>query len=350
MKKMKKLLAGTLGMAMVFGLTACGGSKSYDAEINVYNWGDYIEDTHVIADFEKEYNIKVNYEMFDTNEDMYIKVKNHAADYDVIIPSDYMIEKMEKEGMLEELDFDNIPNYKYIGDDFKNLSYDPENKYSVPYMWGTVGILYNKSLMDEVPDSWSYLWDEKYKGQIYMLNSQRDSIAVALKYLGYSINTKDPQEIAEAEQALIDQKPLVQAYVGDEVKDQMIQGSAAMAVVWSGDAAYCMSNNPDLDYVIPKEGTNYWFDAMAIPTTCQNKEAAELFINYMCRTDVALANVEYIEYATPHTGAMEELGEEVTSDRRFYPTSEDMQNFELFYDLADSLSLYDEIWTRVTAN
>ena len=151
MKKMKKLLAGTLGMAMVFGLTACGGNKSYDAEINVYNWGDYIEDTHVIADFEKEYNIKVNYEMFDTNEDMYIKVKNHAADYDVIIPSDYMIEKMEKEGMLEELDFDNIPNYKYIGDDFKNLSYDPENKYSVPYMWGTVGILYNKSLMDEVP-------------------------------------------------------------------------------------------------------------------------------------------------------------------------------------------------------
>ena len=346
MKRWMKGTALALTAVMALGLSSCGKEEAYEGELNVYNWGDYIEDTHVIKDFEKEYHIK----MFDTNEDMYVKIKNGAAQYDVAFPSDYMIEKMRNEGMLEKIDFENIPNYKYIGEQFKNLPYDENNEYSVPYMWGTVGILYNKSLMDEVPDSWSYLWNKKYDGEIYMLNSQRDSIAVALKYLGYSINTRDEKELAEAEKALVEQKPLVKAYVGDEVKDQMIAGSAAMAVMWSGDAAYCMEENEDLDFVVPKEGTNYFFDAMVIPTTCQNKEAAEKFINYMCETQVAVENAEYIDYSTPHTGAMEEMDPEVINDRRFYPQAEDLTNSEVFVDMADALPIYDAIWTRITAN
>ena len=352
MKKNWKKIAvcSTLALSMVLAVGCGGEKKNYDSEINVYNWGDYIEDTHVIKDFEEKYNIKVNYEMFDTNEDMYIKIKQGAGKYDVAIPSDYMIEKMMDEGMLHEINFENVPNDQYIDERFKNLSFDPENKYSVPYMWGTVGIVYNKTLMDEVPDSWAYLWDDKYSQSIYMLNSQRDSIAVALKYLGYSINTRDEKELAEAEKALIEQKPLVLAYAGDEVKDQMIQGSAAMAVMWSGDAAYVMAENPDLDYVIPKEGTNYWFDSMVIPTTAQNKEGAELFINYMCETQTALANAQYIGYASPHVEAVKQLPAELTSDRRFYPTDADLTNSEVFVDLADFLPMYDEIWSRIQAN
>jgi len=352
LKKFVKGVAVTLLLAMSTVLfCGCGGDDiEYIGELNVYNWGDFIEDTHVIKDFEQEYKIKINYEMYDTPEDMYIKIKNGAQDYDVAITSDYMIQKMISEGMVEEINFENVPNYEYIAERFRNLPYDPENKYSVPYMWGTMGILYNKALMDEVPDSWGYLWNEKYAGQIYMLNSQRDSIAVALKYLGYSINTRDEKQLADAEEALVKQKEIVLAYVGDEVKDQMIAGSAAMAVTWAGDAAYCMAENPDLDYVIPKEGTNYFFDAMFIPSTCQNKEAAELFINYMCDQQVAFDNVDYIAYSTPHTGAMELLDEEVLNDRRFYPLEEDLVNSEVFVDMAEALPLYDAIWTRITAN
>lgn len=351
MKNGKKVMvAAILTLTMVASLGCSSGKKAYDSEINVYNWGDYIEAEHVIKDFEEKYNIKVNYEMFDTNEDMYIKIKQGAGNYDVAIPSDYMIEKMINEGLLETIDFTKVPNAELIDAKFKDLPFDPENQYSVPYTWGTVGILYNKSLMEEVPDSWGYLWDEKYSQSIYMLNSQRDSIAVALKYLGYSLNTRDAGELAKAEQALVAQKPLVLAYTGDEVKDQMIQGSAAMAVVWSGDAAYCMAENEDLDYVIPKEGSNYWFDSMVIPTTAQNKAGAELFINYMCETEVALANTEYIGYSTPHTGALAQLPTELSSDRRFYLTEEDLQNHEVFHDLADFLPKYDEIWSRIQAN
>lgn len=342
------MVAGVLTASMLLA-AGCGEKKNYDSEINVYNWGDYI-DMAVIDQFQETYNIKVNYEMFDTNEDMYIKIKQGAGQYDVAIPSDYMIEKMMAEDMLVPIDMTQITNYDKIGERFKNLSYDPDNQYSVPYMWGTVGICYNTAMMDEVPESWAYLWDEKYNQNIYMLNSQRDSLAVALKYLGYSINTRNAQELAEAEQALVEQKALVLAYVGDEVKDQMIQGSAAMAVMWSGDAAYVMAENQDLDYIVPKEGSNYWFDGMVIPTTVQNKEGAEKFINFMCQTDVALANAEYIGYSTPQTEAMAQLPEEITANKYLYPEEADLINSEIFLDLADVLPLYDEIWTRVTAN
>lgn len=328
------------------GLSGCGQQNK--TVLNVYNWGDYIDES-VLKDFEEKYDIKVNYDTYATNEDMYVKIKSGGSDYDVIIPSDYMIEKMINENLLQKIDFNNIPNYELIYDQFKNLDYDPNNEYSVPYMWGTVGILYNKTMVDDPVDSWDILWNEKYSGQIFMLDSQRESIGVALQKLGYSLNTRDTNELAQAKQALIEQKPLVLAYVGDEVKDKMIGGEAALAVVWSGDAIYCKKENPDLEYVIPKEGSNFWFDAMAIPVTAKNKEAAEKFINYMCETEVAFKNTDYIGYSTPHIGAKEMLDEDLKNDRAAYPLPEDIANCEIYKDLGDFVSEFDKAWTEIMA-
>ena len=272
---MKKRIASfaVLLLAVAVILTACGspgtgkGDGSEKVVLNVFNWGDYMCDT-VLEAFEKEYpHIKVNYETYTTNEDMYVKIKTGGSAYDVAFPSDYMIKRMIDEGLVKEINMDNIPNYKYIDDQFKNLSYDPDNKYSVPYLWGTVGILYNKTMVTEPVDSWSILWDEKYKKQIIMSDSERDSIGVTLKMLGYSMNTKNIDELEEAKQKMIEQKPLVLAYLVDEAKDMMVAESAAMAVVWSGDALIAMGENENLAYAIPKEGTNYWFDCMVIPST-----------------------------------------------------------------------------------
>jgi spermidine/putrescine transport system substrate-binding protein len=218
---------------------------------------------------------------------MYVKLKAGGGAYDLLIPSDYRINRMSGEHMLAKLDLANIPNYKYIGKQFRNLGFDPKNEYSVPYMWGTVGILYNKKLVSGKPDSWRILWEPKYKKQILMLDSQWDSIGITLKMLGYPLNSEDPRQLKAAKKALIAQKPLVLAYVVDEVKDKMISEEAALAVVWSGDAFFCMKENPDLDYVIPKEGSNYWFDSIVIPANAKNKAAAGKLINFLCRTGVA---------------------------------------------------------------
>ena len=344
----KKFLAGLaiilLLVGMVLTLSGCAGSDK--PKLYVYNWGDYIDES-VIDDFEKEYNVDVIYEAFATNEEMYVKIKAGTAKYDVAIPSDYMISKMIKEDLLHMINLDNVPNYALIDDRFKNLAYDPNNEYSVPYMWGTVGILYNKKMVQEPVDSWKILWDEKYSKKILMLDSQRDSIGVTLKMLGYSLNSKDPKELNEAKEMLIKQKPLLLAYVGDEVKDKMIGNEAALAVVWSGDAVYMKRENPDLEYVIPKEGSNIWFDSMVIPKTSQNKELAEKFINFMCSTDVAYRNADYIGYSTPHKEVIKMLPQELTSDPSYYPAEGDLQNSEVFEDLSDVLAIYDKIWTEV---
>jgi spermidine/putrescine transport system substrate-binding protein len=348
MKKSLKILVTVILLAVsIAGLAGCGGNKG-KVTLNVYNWGDYIDET-VIQDFEKQYGIKVVYDTFATNEDMYVKVKSGGSDYDVVFPSDYMITRMIREDMLYKIDFNNVPNYKYIDSKFKNLAYDPDNEYSVPYMWGTVGIIYNKKMVNEPVDSWKILWDKKYAKQILMLDSQRDSIGITLKLLGYPLNTKDAKQLEDAKNALIDQKKLVLAYTGDEVKDMMISGEAALAVVWSGDAVFMKRENPDLDYVVPKEGSNLWFDAMAIPKSSNNKKEAELFINYMCDTEVAFKNTDYIGYSTPHTEAKKKLSEEVANDRAAYPTEEDLKNCEVFEDLADTIKDYDRIWTEVKA-
>lgn len=343
---MKKnlILLSLLLLTVCLVLTGCGSDKK--ATITVYNWGDYI-DKSVLEDFEEEHNIRVIYEEFSTNEDMYVKLKAGGGEYDVIFPSDYMIKRLINEDMLHKIDLEKIPNYKYIEDRFKNLGYDPNNEYSVPYMWGTVGIMYNTSMVDETVDSWDILWNEKYKNQILMQASQRDAIGVTLKMLGYSLNTKDAAELNEAKDMLIKQKPLVLAYVLDEVRDKMIGNEAALSVIWSGEAPNMIEQNPDLAYVIPKEGTNLWFDAMAIPKASKNKEAAELFINYLCETESAYRNSDYIGYASPHSAAKEKLPEEITSNRLFYPEPSDLTNSEVFVDLAESLAEYDRIWTEV---
>jgi spermidine/putrescine transport system substrate-binding protein len=344
MKKTNVKLFFVLGLLL--GLLLSGGCGKPQLELNVYNWGDYI-DEKVLTDFEKKYQTKVNYDTFTTNEDMYVKLKAGGSNYDLVIPSDYMIKRMIDEDLVQPLDFKNIPNYRMIGPNFKNLQYDPENRYSVPYMWGTVGILYNKKMVKTKPDSWKILWDKQYAKQILMLDSQRDSIGITLKMLGFSLNSQNPAELEMAKKALIEQKPLVLAYVVDEVKDKMISGEAALAVVWSGDGMYCIGENPDLAYVLPKEGTNFWFDAMVIPKGAEHKEAAEQFINFMCETEIAYRNANYIGYASPHLEAVKKLPAAITKDRAAYPLPEDLQNCEVFGSLGKVLKQFDRIWTEV---
>lgn len=347
---MKHKLYGKLtylmAISMVFILMLSGCGQSNRVTLKVYNWGDYI-DKSIITDFEKEYDIKVIYKTFATNEDMYVSLKSSGDTYDVAIPSEYMISRMINEDMLHKIDLNNIPNYKYIDDKFKNLPFDPNNEYSVPYMWGTLGIIYNKAMVDDPVDSWEILWNGKYAKQILMLDSQRDSIGITLKMLGYSVNSKNIDELEEAKQKLMDQKPLVLAYVGDEVKDKMIGGEAALAVVWSGDAVAMKRDNPDLEYVIPKEGSNLWFDSAVIPKNSKQPKEAEMFINYLCETDIAFRNTDYIGYSTPQVEAKKMVDPELLNDPAAYPSDEEIEDCEVFEDLSSTLEVYDRIWTEI---
>ncbi len=331
---------------MVFVFAGCNTTKTQTTTLNVYNWGDYI-DPDVIKDFEDEFNIKINYEEFATNEEMLAKIQAGGTSYDVIFPSEYMIESMINRGLLHELDFSKLDNMKNIGSRYQHLDFDKEQKYSVPYLWGTMGIVYNKTKVSDVVDSWDILWDPKYEGQIIMLDSPRDTIGITLKKLGYSLNTKNPAELEEAKQALIDQKKLVRSYEVDTYKGQMIAGEAAMALAWSGDAMLIMSENEDLAYSIPKEGTNVWVDCMAIPTTAAHKEEAEIFINFMMRPDIAARNSEYIKYSTPNEAALEFLPEEEVNNEFLYP-KEDLSSLgEVFTDLGEFTTEYDRVWTEI---
>jgi len=351
LKKYVKVIAVFLMiMALVATLPGCG--KGPTVTINVYNWGEYI-DEEVIDLFEKEYNINVNYETFATNEDMYVKLVSGAGKYDVIIPSDYMIQKLINEGMLLELDFENIPNFEYIDNRFKNLPYDPENKYTVPYFWGTLGIVYNKNMVDEPVDSWDILFDPKYAGNIIMLDSMRDTIGVALRKLGYSINSTSPDELNEAMELLMEQKPLVQAYYVDEIKDVMINGEAALALTWSGDAIDIYLEGVDyIGYAVPKEGTNLWFDCMAVPATSQHKKEAEMFINFMTDPEISYKNTSYVGYATCNKETLRRMQEEnpdITEMASYWPGDEILDRCEVFNDLGEYQSLYNNVWTRLQA-
>ena len=306
MKKMFSVILGGVVLAAVLG--GCGGKagagKAGSAgEVYVYNWGEYI-DEEVISMFEEETGIKVVYDMFETNEDMYPVIEAGGRTYDVVCPSDYMIQKMVENNMLAELNFDNIPNVSQIDPEYmeRSRSFDPENKFSVPYCWGTVGILYNTSMVapEDVPTRWSDLWDEKFSGEILMQDSVRDAFMVALKSLGYSMNSENEAELGQARDLLIRQKPLVQAYVIDQVRDKMIGGEAAVGVIYSGEMLYIQEEveaqglDYELEYVIPEEGTNVWIDSWVIPSNAKNKENAEAWINFMCRPDIAKMNFEYI--------------------------------------------------------
>lgn len=321
-------------------------------EIYVYNWGEYI-DPDVIELFEDETGIKVHYEEFETNEEMYTIIASGARQYDVICPSDYMIEKMIEHNLLAEINYDNIPNIIHIGKQYLESAegFDPENRYSVPYCWGTVGIIYNKTMVNEPVTSWGILFDEKYKKQILMQNSVRDAYCVALSYLGYSINTLDEKELGEATELLIRQKPLVQAYVVDQVRDKMIRNSAALGVIFSGEAIYMQRENPDLEYVIPDEGTNVWIDGWVIPSDCRNKEGAEAWINFMCDPEIALLNFDYITYSTPNDSARELIeDEEIRNSQIAFPEEAILNRCDVYNYLgSDGDMLYDKYWTKVGA-
>lgn len=347
---MKTKLALLLVLLMVASMVCAGCGESADVvTINVLNWGDYI-DEDLIGQFTEETGIKVKYTTMANNEEMLVKLQSPDCIYDVCFPSDYIIEKLVGQNLLHELDKSNIPNMENIDERFLNLSFDPDNKYSVPYMWGTVGILYNTTMVTEPVTSWSILWDEKYSQQIFMYDSIRDTIGVALLYLGRSINTRDEADIAAARDALIAQKPLVLAYLGDNIKESMINGEGALAVVYSGDAIWCMDpeeGNPDLAFAVPDEGSNVWFDNVVIPATSQHTAEAEAFINFLCDAEVAKANTEYIGYSTPNKAAMALLDASYTENETYNPPQAVLDRCEIFHDLGDFINVYNDAWSDI---
>lgn len=371
---LKKLLALALCAALCAGLLALPAaaegdtiqvtedisvSADYDWErfrgagvtLNVYNWGLYISDgsddsVDVLAAFEELTGIEVNYTTFDTNESLYAKLKSGGADYDVVVPSDYMVGKLIAEGLLEPLDYSNIPNAADIGQSYRGLDFDPEDAYSVPYTWGMVGLVYNTTMVEEAPTSWSALWDERYAGSVLMFNNSRDAFAIAAKKLGMSLNPSSTADIDRIAQELKAQKSVVQAYVMDEIFDKMEGGEAALAPYYAGDAITMISENPDLAFVFPSEGTNYFVDSLCIPAGSKNKEAAEMFINYMCERDVGVANCDFIGYSTPIQTVWEQLDDELKYSEIAYPSAEVLANTEVFNVLPDELNAaMDKAWS-----
>ncbi len=341
-------------------LTGCGAesgrsTRSEDSSntLYVYNWGEYI-DPDVITSFEKETGYHVVYDVFETNEIMYPKIKSGAVAYDCVCPSDYMIQKMIDNDLLQKIDFDNVPNIKNIGEIYEKASqaFDPTNEYSIPYCWGTMGILYNTKMVDEPVTSWKILWDSKYKDSILMQDSVRDAFCVALKYLGYSANTTNMQELQEAKDLLIAQKPLVQAYVIDQVRDKMIGNEAALGVIYSGEAIYTARENPDLAYVVPDEGSNVWFDSWVIPKNAPHKENAEKFLNFLCRPDIALKNFEYITYSTPNVAAQQLIEDpDIRDSQVAFPDDATLERCETYSYLgADAEEIYNDLWNEVKSS
>lgn len=343
------------GLLTATSLTGCGKSDSGEnGNVYVYNWGEYL-DPETLEMFEEETGIHVIYDEFDTNESMYPKVSAGSSAYDVICPSDYMVQKMIENDLLQELNYDNLPNAKKnIGAQYFEQAndFDPGNKYCIPYCWGTVGILYNTKMVDEPITSWSDLWNEKYTDNILMQDSVRDAFMVALKLKGYSMNSLNEQELQEAKDLLIAQRPLVQAYVIDQVRDKMIGNEAAIGVIYSGEAIFTQRENPDLEYVIPKEGTNVWIDGWVIPKNAPNKENAEKFIDFMCRGDIALMNFDYITYSTPNIEAQNNIeDEDIKNSKIAFPDLSEYQNLETFTYLGEEGDeLYNELWKEVLSN
>ena len=327
--------------------------ESTEKVLKIFNWGDYMDiEGGVVEEFEEKTGYKVIYDTFDTNESMYAKMKADPTGYDLIFPSEYMAKRMIEEGYISKLDFDNIPNITKIDPKFRGLSYDPTNEYTVPYTWGTLGILYNKEMVKEPITSWDILWDKKYSKNIFMMNSSRDSMAVALKKLGYSLNTTNDKELKEAKEELIRQKPLVLAYLNDEIKDKMVSGEAALALSYSGNALEVVAEYPEyLDYVVPTEqGTNWFVDVVCVMETSKHKKTAEDFINYLCETDIATRNCDYIRYSTPHIEALEEMkeiDEWFATNPNAFP--EDVSNMELFISNDEINKKYDRLWLEVRA-
>ncbi len=335
-------------------LTGCGLSaeeEKSDNVVYVYSWGDYL-DPEVLEKFEEETGIRVILDEYDTNETMYPRVAEGAVHYDVICPSDYMVQKMIANNLLQPLNFDFLPNAKeYIGEDFfrQSQSFDSENEYSVPYCWGTVGIMYDKTRVEEFPNSWTILWEEKYKDEILMQDSARDALMIPLKIMGKSMNETDKTALKLARDMLIKQKPIVQAYVVDEVKDKLISGEAKMGVVFSGEALMIMLENPNYDFVVPREGTNFWIDSWVITRDAENVENAHKFIDFMCRPDIAVINFDYLGYSTPNIAVQDlEEDEEIRESPVAFPNPEVYSGQETYKYLGNDMDrYYNNLWLQV---
>ncbi len=347
----------TLLLLLVLILTVsclCIPASAEENEITVYNWGQYISDgtdgyLDVIAAFEAETGIKVHYLTFDSNESMYTKLKTGGSTYDVIIPSDYMVGRLISEDMLEELDFSNIPNYANVDESFKNQAFDPENKYSVPYTWGTVGVIYNKKYVDEADlGSWDLLWNEKYAGKILMFDNCRDAFAIAEARLGYSLNTQDQAELQACAELLKEQKPLLQAYVMDQIFAKMTREEAWIAPYYAGDYLYMLEDNADLGFYHPEEGFNIFIDSACIPKGCANKAGAEAFINFLCKPDICGQNLEYLGYSAPISAAKEFMDPSVAESEVSYPSAETLAVAESFSALDITTNrMMDSLWLSV---
>ncbi len=353
---MKKIVSLILSVFVIVSLLcSVGCGKKYDATIIVYNWGgpymsEGSNDTVDINElFEERYNVKVKYRTYDSNESMYAKIKNGGADYDIIIPSDYMVARLIAEGLVEKLDFSNIPLFETnVMDNFKNPDYDPTNEYSVPYSWGTVGIIYNKEVVKEEVKSWDILWSDKYKDNILMFNNSRDAFMVAQTMLGYSQNTTNKDEIKAAADKLSEQKSVVQGYYMDEIYDKMINEDAAIATYYAGDALVMMEENENLAFAYPEEGTNRFVDAVCIPKGSKNKKYAEMYINFLLEAEIALANSEVTGYCTPNSAAFELLDDETKNNKIMYPDDEYLNKCESYIHLPSEINTYvQELWINI---
>lgn len=348
-KRIERIVCLFLTVVALLAVLPTGAAAAEENTITVYNWGQYIADgtdgsIDVIEEFEKATSIKVNYVTFDSNETMYTKLKTGGSSYDVIIPSDYMIAQLITEDMLEPLDFNNIPNYQYVDDSFKNTDYDPDNVYSVPYTWGTTGIIYNTKYVDEVT-SWTSLWDEAYKDKILMFDNCRDAFGIAEMILGYSLNTEDEAEFEAVTELLKEQKPLVQQYVMDQIFSKMEHEEAWIAPYYAGDYLTMVEENPDLAFCLPEEGFNLFIDAMCIPKGCTNKAGAEAFINFMCDPEISGQNLDYLGYSTPISEAKQYMDPEVANNPVAYPDAETLSRGASFLALStDATQRMNALW------
>lgn len=352
---MKKFFSLLLAFALLCSLSMTASAEPYDpgVTLNVYNWGEYISNgtdgsMDVNAEFTARTGIKVNYTTFDSNESLYSKLAGGGADYDVIIPSDYMVARLIDENMLAPLRLENIPNFRYIDEKFRDPVYDPGSVYSVPYTWNIVGLFYNTEHVEEKITSWDVLWNADYAGKILMFDNPRDAFAIAQFRLGQSLNTTDPEDWHAAAELLKEQKPLVQAYVMDQIFDKMESGEAWLAPYYAGDAAILVDNNENIGFAVPEEGTNSFVDAMCIPATSSHRREAEEYINFLCDPEIAGANMDYVGYSTPETAAKEYIDPEMVESPIHYPDAETMANTEMFTNLPEDVSrLVDTLWAEV---
>ncbi|MEI0476916.1 ABC transporter substrate-binding protein [Brachyspira pulli] len=332
--------------------------KGQNLSVNVYNWGEYISDgsdgsLDVNKAFEELTGVKVNYSTFASNEELYVKLKVGGIQYDVIIPSDYMIEKLIKENLVRKLNYNNIPAHTNIANRFKKLPFDPTGEYSLAYTWGVTGIVYNRKLVTEAENEidWKILFDKKYKGQILMYYNPRDAFGIAQAYLGYSLNTTNETELRECARILKEQKTLVQSYVMDEIYDKMEAGEAALGVYYAGDSLSMIDSNPDLNFVIPRKGANLFVDSICIPAASGSPELAEMYINFLCEPEIALANIEYINYASPNDGAIAIMSDNTKNNKIIYPDKETLDNCEVYITLPDDTNiLMEDLWNEILSN